>query len=249
MLNEIIERFKQGYKTTDFPKTDPELSNRYKGVPTIKCCDKECKACVNVCPTDAIIFDDKYNIDLSKCTFCGDCIAACPNSNIEFSSDFRMAVSDKADLLVSDKQLKLANATKNKIFSMFNRSLKLRVISTGGCNACEADINVLSTLAFDLGRFGIQVVASPRHADGLIITGPVTESMKTALKDTYDAIPDPKLVVAVGACALSGGIFQNHPEQNNGADNIIPVDLYIPGCPPNPYTILDGLLRILNKHF
>jgi Ni,Fe-hydrogenase III small subunit len=130
---------------------------------------------------------------------------------------------------------------------LFGRSLKLRQVSAGGCNACEADINVLSTVVFDLGRFGIQVVASPRHADGLLITGPVTQSMRLALQKTYDAIPAPKIVIAVGACAISGGPYLGHPEAAGGADAVLPVDLYIPGCPPHPYTILDGLLRLLGR--
>ena len=130
---------------------------------------------------------------------------------------------------------------------LFGRSLKLRQVSAGGCNGCEADVNVLGTIVFDLGRFGIQMVASPRHADGLLITGPVTENMKLALKKTYDAVPAPKIVIAVGACAISGGPYIDHPEVHNGADSVVPVDLYIPGCPPHPFTILDGLLGMLDR--
>jgi Ni,Fe-hydrogenase III small subunit len=136
---------------------------------------------------------------------------------------------------------------EKRLRHLFGRSLKLRQVSAGGCNACEADINVLGTLVFDLGRFGIQVVASPRHADGLIVTGPVSENMKLALQKSYDALTPPKIVIAVGACAISGGPFVDHPEVHNGVNNVIPVDLYIPGCPPHPYTILDGLLRLVGQ--
>jgi Ni,Fe-hydrogenase III small subunit len=106
---------------------------------------------------------------------------------------------------------------------------------------------VLTTVVFDLGRFGIKIVASPRHADGLIVTGPVTQNMKLALEKTYAATPAPKFVIAVGACAISGGPFAGHPEQHNGCDSLLPVDLYVPGCPPHPLTILDGLLRLLGR--
>ena len=140
-----------------------------------------------------------------------------------------------------------AVALDKNLKKLFGRSLKLRQVSAGGCNACEADTNVLNTLAWDLGRFGIQFVASPRHADGLLITGPVTRNMQLALKKTYDAVPEPKIVIAVGACAISGGPYIDHEQVNNGAEAVVPVDLYIPGCPPHPLTILDGLLRLLDR--
>jgi Ni,Fe-hydrogenase III small subunit len=123
----------------------------------------------------------------------------------------------------------------------------LRVVSAGGDGSAEADLNVLGTIGWDLSRFGIQVVASPRHADGLVVTGPVSANMVLALKKTYDAIPDPKMVIAVGACAISGGPFSGHPEVKNGAASVVPVDLFIPGWPPHPLTILDGLLRVLGR--
>ncbi len=123
----------------------------------------------------------------------------------------------------------------------------MRQVSAGGCNACEADVNVLNTVGWDLGRFGIQFVASPRHADGVLITGPVSKNMKLALKKTYDATPEPKIVIAVGSCAISGGTFAGHDEVCNGADDLLPVDLYIPGCPPHPLIILNGLLQLIGR--
>ena len=130
---------------------------------------------------------------------------------------------------------------------VFGRSLKLRQVSAGGDNSAEADLNVLGTVVFDMGRFGIQFVASPRHADGIVVTGPVSENMRLALIKTYAAVPEPKIVIAVGAAAISGGIFRGHPEVHDGVGDLIPVDLYIPGDPPHPLTILDGLLRLLSR--
>jgi Ni,Fe-hydrogenase III small subunit len=158
-----------------------------------------------------------------------------------------MAVRQRADLVLTGKNLKLANALEGEARRLFGRSLKLRQVSAGGCNGCEAEVNVLNTVVFDLSRFGIQFVASPRHADGLLITGPVTQNMRQALLATYEAVPSPKIVIAVGACAIAGGPYLDHPEVHNGADTIVPVDLYVPGCPPHPWTILDGLLRLLGK--
>jgi Ni,Fe-hydrogenase III small subunit len=141
----------------------------------------------------------------------------------------------------------MADALDAKSRRLFGRTLKLRQVSAGGSGACEADLNVLGTVVFDLGRFGIQFVASPRHADGLVVTGPVSENMRSALLDTYAAIPAPKLVIAVGVEAISGGIFRSHPETQDGCTSLLPVDLFIPGWPPHPLTILDGFLRLLGR--
>jgi Ni,Fe-hydrogenase III small subunit len=157
-------------------------------------------------------------------------------------------VSRRDHLVVrSGQELQLAQPLEHTMRRLFRRSLKLRQVSAGGDNAAEAELNVLGTVVFDMGRFGIQFVASPRHADGLVVTGPVSENMKLALRKTYDAVPPPKIVIAVGACAISGGIFRDQPEVNNGVDSVLPVDLYIPGNPPHPLTILDGLLRLLGR--
>jgi Ni,Fe-hydrogenase III small subunit len=186
-------------------------------------------------------------MDLGRCLFCTDCTDACPQGAIAFTRDHRLATRTRDALVIDARLEKHAQALDARMKGLFGRSLKLRQVSAGGCNACEADINVLGTVVFDLGRVGIQIVASPRHADGLVITGPVSENMRIALKKTYDATPPPKIVIAVGACAISGGPFIGHPEVHGGAESVVPVDLYVPGCPPHPFTILDGLLRLLGK--
>ena len=251
MFNEIKARIKQGYRTAPFPSKEMKLPERYLGAPAIeknKCDEAACQKCIKECPLSCITKKEKgVTIDLGLCIFCGECARACPSGAISFTRNYAMASSNRNDLKLSGKTLKLAKALDEKSKAIFGRSFKLREVSAGGCNACEADTNVLNTLAWDLGRFGIQFVASPRHADGLLITGPVPQNMLLALKKTYDAVPEPKIVIVVGACAISGGIFREHPEVNNGADKILPVDLYIPGCPPHPATILDGLLRLLGR--
>lgn len=250
MLKVLIARAQQKYRTIGFPKQPPVLPDCFRGRPEIDSskCPPHCSACADACPTDAIsIADKKIQIDLGRCLFCPECERACPENAIKFTAEPRLATSKRDDLIFGEKEFQLAKALDEKSRSIFGRSLKLRQVSAGGCNGCEADVNVLNTVVFDLGRFGIQFVASPRHADGLLITGPVTKNMAEALIKTYEAVPSPKLVIAVGACAISGGPFIGHAEQKNGADKILPVDLYIPGCPPHPITILDGLLRLLGK--
>ena len=250
MFKAIKERLSQGYRTIDFPKSLPVLPDRFRGLPTIDSskCPDGCKVCAEACPTDAITINGDLKLDLGRCLFCTDCQEACPEGAIAYSTEHRLAVSNRDDLVINGKSgLQLAAAIDEKSRRIFGRSLQLRQVSAGGCNACEADIYVLATVVFDLGRFGIHIVASPRHADGLIVTGPVSQNMKLALEKTYAATPAPKFVIAVGACAISGGPFAGHDEQNNGCDSIVPVDMYIPGCPPHPLSILDGILRLLGR--
>ncbi len=250
MASLLLTRLRQGKRTLPFPDAEPNLPDRFRGLPVIdqSRCRVGCKACVDACPTEAIASDGSLQIDLGRCLFCPECVSACPEKAIELSHEHRLAASTRTDLLLKPGQtLKLADRLAGEIRRVLGRSLKLRQVSAGGCNGCEADVNVLNTVVFDLGRFGIQFVASPRHADGLLITGPVTRNMYLALEKTYAAVPHPKIVIAVGACAISGGPFSDHPEVLNGAGNVVPIDLFIAGCPPHPITILDGLLRLTGR--
>ena len=245
----LRERLRQGYRTSGFPAQEPSLPKRFRGQPRLNAdlCKDGCDYCVSACPHGAMTRSGQGpTLDLGRCLFCADC-AVCPQGAVTFGNDYRLAGASREDLLMAQEGPRLAKALQKKMLSLFGRSLKLRQVSAGGCNGCEADLNVLGTLVFDLGRFGIQFVASPRHADGLIVTGPVTENMRAALLATYEAMPAPKLVIAAGACAISGGPYRDEEEVHNGMTNLLPVDLFIPGCPPHPYTTLDGLLRILDK--
>jgi Ni,Fe-hydrogenase III small subunit/ferredoxin len=250
MLKTLLARVHQKHRTVAFPRQPPALPDRFRGRPEIESakCPAGCRACAEVCPTAAIVVSETgVRLDLGRCLFCPECGSACLPGALRMTREHRLAASDRNALVVGGKELQLARALDKKARRLFGRSLKLRQVSAGGCNGCEADVNVLNTVVFDLGRFGIQFVASPRHADGLLITGPVTHNMESALRGTYEAMPPPKLVIAVGACAISGGPYYDHAQQHNGLDGLLPVDLYVPGCPPHPVTILDGLLRMLGR--
>jgi Ni,Fe-hydrogenase III small subunit/Pyruvate/2-oxoacid:ferredoxin oxidoreductase delta subunit len=246
----LMARARQGHRTIPYPAEQPYLPSRFRGRPVFdqgKCADG-CTACSDACPSEAIkLSHGEPRLDLGRCIFCGDCAMACPEEIIRFTTDWRLAASERAELLIAGKGQPRVEALGRELRRLLGRSLRLRQISAGGCNGCETEVNALGNVVFDVSRFGIDFVASPRHADGVLITGPITQNMREATLRTYEAVAEPKLVVAAGACAISGGIFRGHAEACDGIEGVLPVDLYVPGCPPHPVTILDGLLRLLGR--
>lgn len=243
----LVNRFKQGFRTLAYPKSEPVFPKRFRGRPVISASRPYDLIAPEKGPLGAIDVHGKPFVDMGKLLFNEDIKGVFSNEILTYSCDYRMAVSKREDLILHENEVKLVNALGDKMRRIFGRSLKLREVCAGSCNGCDSEIQAMGNVVFDLSRFGIQFVASPRHADGLMITGPVTKNMAAALKSAYEAVPDPKIVIAVGACALSGGPFQGGSEVYNGVCDLLPVDLFIPGCPPHPLTILDGLLRMLGK--
>lgn len=254
MIRTLYTRLKYGCRTAPYPVPNPPLPQGFRGLPALTpspTCPVDCRVCANACPFHVITPPDTEQaspcFDLGRCTFCGNCVEACPNRTLTLSKNHRLSALQRDHLHHDPRLPELAEQIAEKNWKLFRRSLQLRQVSAGGCNACEADANVLNTPVFDLARYGIQFTASPRHADGLLITGPVTENMREALLKTYEATPAPKLVIACGTCAISGGPYLDFSGVHNGADTFLPVDLYVPGCPPHPYTLLHGLLQLLSR--
>jgi Ni,Fe-hydrogenase III small subunit/ferredoxin len=215
------------------PQLDSEICNR-------------CGECIARCPSEAISLNEttkEIGINYKQCIFCLLCVEICPIGAAKTSEHFELATKKLSETSYEV----IGSELKTKIKKLFGRSLQIREADTGSCNGCDYEINALNNPFLDIERFGINFVASPRHADMLLVTGTATRNMQQALIKTYNATPDPKLVVAVGACACSGGIFRDSYATNNGIDSIVPVDVYIPGCPPRPQAILHGILKALDR--
>ncbi len=193
------------------------------------------------CPTGAISRKPAV-LDYGRCIFCGQC------GGLSAGSNFALAARDRQSLVVGPDAPPISPAVaRREIHRVLGRSLAVREVDSGSCNACELEIVALNNPVYDIERFGIHFVASPRHADMLLVTGPVTRNMELALRKTYNAAPDPKLVVAAGACAISGGLFGENYATVGAVDRVLPVDVYIPGCPPRPEALLYGILLAVGR--
>jgi Ni,Fe-hydrogenase III small subunit/Fe-S-cluster-containing hydrogenase component 2 len=227
-----------------------EIRPPFRGLPRLikdKC--NNCGICSDVCPVEAIDCNP-LTLDMGKCIFCGDCQRLCPRSAIEFTQNYKIAVDKRSKMVldgntIAEKFYEDAISCREGIRRLFGRSLKLRQVSAGGCNGCEWELNACGNVNFDMGRFGIEFVASPRHADGLLITGPVSENMSSALEDVFRSVPGPKVVILAGSCAINGGVFQDSPACNREFLNKNEIDLFIPGCPVHPLSVINGLADFL----
>jgi Ni,Fe-hydrogenase III small subunit/formate hydrogenlyase subunit 6/NADH:ubiquinone oxidoreductase subunit I len=251
MLRFLRTRLQQGTRTSTYPAGEVQFPDRFRGRPSFDAtrCSDACATCRQAMPSALLIAgtDHAPAVDVGGCLFSPEEATACQHGAMHFTADHRMAASRRDGLVSADGTVLLAEQLDRRMRQLFGRSLRLRSVVAGSCNGCEAELVALGNVVFDLSRFGIQFVASPRHADGIVLTGAVSRNMTDAVRRAYDATPDPRLVIAVGACAINGGPFRGSPEVGNGAPPDLPVDLWVPGCPPHPLTMLDGLLRLLGR--
>jgi Ni,Fe-hydrogenase III small subunit len=202
-----------------------------------------------ICPTGAIT-SEPFSLDLGKCEFCMECAFALPGK-IRFTNDHRLACDSREGLIVKageDRSITVnPSAVRKEIKKYFGHALKLRQVSAGGDNSAEMELNAAGNVNFDMGRYGIEFVASPRHADGLVVTGPVSANMSEALQICWDATPSPKILVLAGTAAISGGIFEGSQALDRSFFDRVKPDLYIPGNPPHPLTFINGILDLTGR--
>jgi Ni,Fe-hydrogenase III small subunit/NAD-dependent dihydropyrimidine dehydrogenase PreA subunit len=250
MFQSLAVRKAQG--TQFIPDLRAAQPGGFRGKPVIAdlACAPNCRACQEVCPSNAIelkaIHVDAVAIDLGRCVMCGDCAPVCPSDKLSFNNDVKLSATTRAGLVVTAARPNIDPIMVSaELHRRFGRSLKLRSVSAGGCNGCEMEVNALSNVNFDLGRYGIDMVASPRHADGIVLTGAISRNMMAALQICWEAIPEPKLVIAAGACAISGGVFADSDALAREFLVKYPPSLYIPGCPVHPLTFISGVMDLL----
>ena len=223
-----------------------KLKSPFRGRPEISTAKVDEQALASVCPLGAISLNP-VSIDLGKCAFCGECAFAFPEK-IKFTTDFRISSNKREDLIVKEgdsHEIRVDESSiRPEIKKIFSKSLKLRQVSAGGDNSCETELGACGNANFDMGRFGIEFTASPRHADGIVVTGPISENMAEPLRIAWEAIPEPKIFVLCGVDAISGGIFADSPAINRNFLKDVQVDLFIPGNPSHPLTIINGLLDL-----
>ncbi len=229
--------------------TKAEVPGLFRGVPEIARDSADPEALKDLCPTGAI-GTSPFSIDLGKCAFCGECAHAFPKK-IKFTKDYKMATNNRNGLIIYEGGKKNITVqpelVRKEIVGFFNGSLKLRQVCAGGDASNELELNACGNVNFDMGRFGIEFVASPRHADGLVITGPITENMSAPLQACYDAIPHPKIIILAGTDAISGGLFSNSPAVNRSFLERHHVDLYVPGNPIHPLTFINGVIDLIKN--
>ncbi len=230
--------------------TQPVLPSTFKGRPIISEEEVDNAELISLCPTDAINDNNGIEIDLGKCIFCGECMFRFPEK-VKWVNDYKTATNKRESLIIKEGNEQLVQIDQSiiskQIKSLFGRSLRLREVSAAGDNSSELELNATVNPNFDLARFGIDWVASPRHADGLVLTGPISDNMAEPLQICYDAIPDPKILILVGTDAISGGIFAGSPALNRKFLEGKHVDLFVPGNPVHPLTFVNGILELTRK--
>jgi Ni,Fe-hydrogenase III small subunit len=229
--------------------TSAKLPGIFRGRPVINNASVDEYRLANLCPTTAIS-TLPVSIDLGRCTFCGECAIQFPEK-ITFTKDYKLSSNVRERLIIregSDQEISLdIDLIQADIHRFFGKSLKLRQVSAGGDNSCEMELNAANNVQFDISRFGIDFVASPRHADGIVITGPITSNMAEPLNRCYNAVPNPKIIILAGTDAISGGIFEGSPALDRSFLDKHKIDLYIPGNPVHPLTFINGILSLISR--
>ncbi|PKP12967.1 MAG: NADH:ubiquinone oxidoreductase [Bacteroidetes bacterium HGW-Bacteroidetes-3] len=229
--------------------TTVEIPGIFRGRPIISNEKVDEKTLEEICPTQAISINP-VQLDLGKCTFCGECAVAFPDK-IKFTKEYKIATNNRERLVVKEGEENLIvlnpDLIRKEISDYFSGSLKLRQVCAGGDGSCELELGACGNVNFDMGRFGIEFVPSPRHADGIVITGPITKNMAAPLQICYDAMPKPKIIILAGTDAISGGIFIDSKALDRSFLETNHVDLYVPGNPIHPLTFINGILDLIRK--